>query len=210
MLKDSLGGDSKTLMFVQVSPGMSSSNETLCSLRFAQRVRNVELGPAKQNVEDTTVLKYKEQLRKATELMKVKDQQLLEALEQSKLNEDKCSRHEQLYNQLVDRNMRREKDGLKPAVQPTKFTNTNNQTVTFSLGSSLPLENNLASIVKPLSSRRNRAERTVTAKPTLPGFPFTKPSVLNTPEKPKTENTDKFTTPSEKVPVSLIFNSNIN
>ena len=46
VLADSLGGDSKTLMFVCCSPSPSDVPETQCSLDFASRVRNVELGPA--------------------------------------------------------------------------------------------------------------------------------------------------------------------
>ena len=40
------GGDSKTVMFVQISPVKKNSSETSCSLNFAQRVRAVELGQA--------------------------------------------------------------------------------------------------------------------------------------------------------------------
>mmetsp|Transcript_44667 Transcript_44667/g.138125 ORF Transcript_44667/g.138125 Transcript_44667/m.138125 type:complete len:90 (+) Transcript_44667:3-272(+) len=50
MLKDSLGGDSKTLMIVCSSPAQSNVTETLSSLNFASRARNVELGKAKRNV----------------------------------------------------------------------------------------------------------------------------------------------------------------
>ncbi|XP_066541629.1 kinesin-like protein KIFC3 isoform X2 [Hoplias malabaricus] len=45
LLQDSLSGDSKTLMVVQVSPLESNTSESVCSLKFAQRVRTVELGP---------------------------------------------------------------------------------------------------------------------------------------------------------------------
>ncbi|XP_043937456.1 kinesin-like protein KIFC3 isoform X2 [Protopterus annectens] len=51
LLQDSLNGDSKTLMMVQVSPVESSSSETICSLKFAQRVRSVELGPGTRKLE---------------------------------------------------------------------------------------------------------------------------------------------------------------
>nr|XP_055030077.1 kinesin-like protein KIFC3 isoform X3 [Misgurnus anguillicaudatus] len=44
LLQDSLSGDSKTLMMVQVSPLESNINESVCSLKFAQRVRTVEIG----------------------------------------------------------------------------------------------------------------------------------------------------------------------
>eukprot|EP00928_Gymnodinium_smaydae_P100343 TRINITY_DN9821_c3_g1_i1.p1 TRINITY_DN9821_c3_g1~~TRINITY_DN9821_c3_g1_i1.p1 ORF type:complete len:1005 (+),score=281.15 TRINITY_DN9821_c3_g1_i1:169-3183(+) len=49
MLKDSLGGDAKTLMIVQSSPAQCNVTETLSSLNFASRARNVELGRAKRN-----------------------------------------------------------------------------------------------------------------------------------------------------------------
>uniref|UniRef100_A0A667XAS2 Kinesin-like protein n=1 Tax=Myripristis murdjan TaxID=586833 RepID=A0A667XAS2_9TELE len=44
LLQDSLSGDSKTLMMVQVSPLASNMSESVCSLKFAQRVRTIELG----------------------------------------------------------------------------------------------------------------------------------------------------------------------
>jgi len=50
MLKDSLGGDAKTLMIVQSSPAQINVVETLSSLNFAARARNVELGKAKRTI----------------------------------------------------------------------------------------------------------------------------------------------------------------
>uniref|UniRef100_A0A8C7UN12 Kinesin-like protein KIFC3 n=1 Tax=Oncorhynchus mykiss TaxID=8022 RepID=A0A8C7UN12_ONCMY len=46
LLSDSLSGDSKTLMMVQVSPLVCNMSESVCSLKFAQRVRTIELGNA--------------------------------------------------------------------------------------------------------------------------------------------------------------------
>lgn len=51
LLQDCLSGDGKALMFVNLSPTLASSNESLCSLRFAQRVNSVELGKATKNIE---------------------------------------------------------------------------------------------------------------------------------------------------------------
>ncbi|KAL7553481.1 hypothetical protein ACHAWF_016758 [Thalassiosira exigua] len=53
LLQDCLSGDGKALMFVNLSPTVASSNESLCSLRFAQRVNQVELGKATKNVQYT-------------------------------------------------------------------------------------------------------------------------------------------------------------
>lgn len=51
LLQDCLSGDGKALMFVNLSPTVASSNESLCSLRFAQRVNQVELGKAIKHVQ---------------------------------------------------------------------------------------------------------------------------------------------------------------
>ncbi|KAI3699199.1 hypothetical protein L2E82_43323 [Cichorium intybus] len=76
LLQDSLGGDSKTLMFVQISPSEKDLSETLSSLNFATRVRGVELGPARKQIDTSELLKLKAMLDKVKQESHLKDESL--------------------------------------------------------------------------------------------------------------------------------------
>ncbi|KAL0462359.1 UNVERIFIED_CONTAM: Kinesin-like protein KIN-14O, partial [Sesamum latifolium] len=61
VLQSSLGGQAKTLMFVQLNPDATSYSETLSTLKFAERVSGVELGAAKSSKEGRDVRELMEQ-----------------------------------------------------------------------------------------------------------------------------------------------------
>ncbi|PQM39729.1 kinesin-4 [Prunus yedoensis var. nudiflora] len=62
LLQGALGGHAKTLMLAHVSPEEDSFNETISTLKFAQRVSTVELGAARSNKESGEVMQLKEQI----------------------------------------------------------------------------------------------------------------------------------------------------
>ena len=57
-----VGGQAKTLMFVQLNPDAQSFSETISTLKFAERVSGVELGAAKSNKEGRYVRELMEQV----------------------------------------------------------------------------------------------------------------------------------------------------
>ncbi|BFG35638.1 hypothetical protein CerSpe_219130 [Prunus speciosa] len=97
LLQDSLGGDSKTLMFVQISPSDQDLGETLSSLNFATRVRGIELGPAKKQVDTSELQKTKVTLEKARQEARSKDESLRKLEESLQNLESKTKGKDQIY-----------------------------------------------------------------------------------------------------------------
>uniref|UniRef100_A0A0E0N2B8 Kinesin motor domain-containing protein n=1 Tax=Oryza rufipogon TaxID=4529 RepID=A0A0E0N2B8_ORYRU len=94
VLQSSLGGQAKTLMFVQINPDVESYSETISTLKFAERVSGVELGAARSNREGKDIKELLEQVASLKDTIARKDMEI----EQLQLLKSKSP------NSMTDRN----------------------------------------------------------------------------------------------------------
>ncbi|KAK1384061.1 kinesin-like protein KIN-14P [Heracleum sosnowskyi] len=73
VLQSSLGGQAKTIMFVQLNPEAISFTESLSTLKFAERVSGVELGAARSSKEGKDVKELMEQVASMKDTIGKKD-----------------------------------------------------------------------------------------------------------------------------------------
>ncbi|CAA0812176.1 P-loop nucleoside triphosphate hydrolases superfamily protein with CH (Calponin Homology) domain [Striga hermonthica] len=85
VLQSSLGGQAKTLMFVQLNPDVESFSETISTLKFAERVSGVELGAARSNKEGRGVRELMEQVASLKDTVAKKDEEI-DRLRSHKIN----------------------------------------------------------------------------------------------------------------------------
>ena len=63
LLQDSLSRAARVLMVVNISPLEADASETICSLAFAARCRDVELGAALARPEAAELMRAKQEIR---------------------------------------------------------------------------------------------------------------------------------------------------
>uniref|UniRef100_A0A0E0L281 Kinesin-like protein n=1 Tax=Oryza punctata TaxID=4537 RepID=A0A0E0L281_ORYPU len=99
LLQSSLGGDCKTLMFVQISPSSADSGETFCSLNFASRVRAIDHGPARKQADPAENFK----LKQMTEKIRHEEKENAKLLESLQLTQLKYASRENVIKTLQDK-----------------------------------------------------------------------------------------------------------
>ncbi|XP_070033969.1 kinesin-like protein KIN-14K isoform X3 [Nicotiana tomentosiformis] len=76
VLQTSLGGQAKTLMFVQLNPEVASYSETMSTLKFAERVSGVELGAARSSKDGRDIRDLMEQVASLKDTIAKKDEEI--------------------------------------------------------------------------------------------------------------------------------------
>ncbi|KAI4339007.1 hypothetical protein MLD38_023997 [Melastoma candidum] len=76
ILQSSLGGQAKTLMFVQLNPDTSSYSESSSTLKFAERVSGIELGAAKSSKDGKDVRDLMEQVSSLKDTIAKRDEEI--------------------------------------------------------------------------------------------------------------------------------------
>lgn len=73
-LKDSLGGNTKTLMIACLSPADDNYDETLSTLRYANRAKNIKNKPKiNEDPKDAMLREYQEEIEKLKLLLKTSE-----------------------------------------------------------------------------------------------------------------------------------------
>ncbi|XP_016555903.1 kinesin-like protein KIN-14C isoform X1 [Capsicum annuum] len=108
VLQASLGGQAKTLMFVQLNPEVASYSESMSTLKFAERASGVELGAARSSKDGKDIRDLMEQVASLKDTIATKD----EEIEQLQLLKDQ-------------KNVSPEANGAKRS--PNSFSNADNE-----------------------------------------------------------------------------------
>jgi Kinesin motor domain len=87
LLKDSLGGNSKTCIIANISPSILSYGETLSTLRFAERAKYVKNQAVINEDSIGTILELKEEVNRLKNLLKLNSNQYVNLVDIKKIND---------------------------------------------------------------------------------------------------------------------------
>lgn len=71
-MQDSLGGNTKTLMVACISPADNNYDETLSTLRYANRAKNIKNKPRiNEDPKDALIRQYQEEIKKLKSMLTI-------------------------------------------------------------------------------------------------------------------------------------------
>lgn len=74
LLQDSLGGNSKTMMIAAISPADYNYDETMSTLRYANRAKNIKNKPKiNEDPKDAIIREFKEEIERLRQMLKERD-----------------------------------------------------------------------------------------------------------------------------------------
>jgi len=98
LLQECLGGDSKVMMIVTISPSVYNTSESLSSLNFAKRCRMAELGQTKKQQDSQETVKLKRQINRHS----VENKQLLAETQKAATLQEQLQNLQEDYFQQSD------------------------------------------------------------------------------------------------------------
>ena len=115
LLMDSLGGNSKTVMIANIGPADYNIEETLTTLRYADRAKNIKNVPkVNEDPKDAMIKKYKEELERLKEALAKANGGIEMSVNQfvsdDAINIDSRKRIEEIQQQLIEEKERIQKE----------------------------------------------------------------------------------------------------
>ena len=126
---DSLGGNSKTVMIANIGPADYNIEETLTTLRYADRAKNIKNAPkVNEDPKDAMIKKYKDGLeRLKAALAKANnswvEMSLNELISDDNINDDSRKLIEEIQSQIIEEKKRVQIEANKKIKQFEENTN---------------------------------------------------------------------------------------
>lgn len=119
LLQDSLGGNTKTLMIACISPASGNYDETLSTLRYANRAKNISNKPTlNEDPTETIIRQYREEITKLKEMLNSNTGMGTPEVHVNALNYER--ENLRLVMQKLEEDQRMEKETLKRQMEDLK------------------------------------------------------------------------------------------
>ncbi|XP_039310398.1 osmotic avoidance abnormal protein 3 isoform X2 [Solenopsis invicta] len=163
LLRDSLGGNARTLMIACVSPSDIDAEETLSTLRYAARARCIKNKPiVNEDPKDALLRQYQLELQRLKKLLDSSDVLNVELDFQKNVEEDKKNLREKQYSDEVER-LRKECENsnlsaqkLKEELEALKFRYESGLNVMNNTNKNLNQENQINELDKERIEKRRK------------------------------------------------------